>query len=198
METDDGRGPAEGAQAQIATAAVLWSTHQPLLARLLETDSTAARAFHEAETAGRNDLFVLVITDLVKSIVACPPGQEEAALEFGQTLRKVSGRLLESRPERDRRLALLRAELRTRQTDRSAVEQARARLMAVESDRRLLEAIASAKRRVDEVRADDRAVREAQREAEKLIEHIETPPEPLRVPVQLEDAPVEKSTADQV
>jgi hypothetical protein len=179
IETADGRGPAEGAQAHLATAPVLWSAHQPLLARLLEIDAAGARAFHEAESSGRNDLFLLVITDLVKSIVPCPEGQEEAALEFGQTVRRVSGELAATRPERHARLAALRSELRARQTDRTAVEQARARLMAVESDERLLGSIQAARRKVEEVRADDRAVREAQQEAERLIRDIAKPPEPL-------------------
>jgi hypothetical protein len=181
LQTADGTGPAEGAQAQVATAPVLWNAHQPLLTRLLEVDSSGARAFHEAESSGSNDLFVLVITDLVKSIVACPAGQEEAALEFGQTVRTVSARLAQTRPERDRRLAALRSELRTRQTDRTAVEQARARLMAVESDNTLLGTIRAAKRRLEEALADDTAVREAQQEADRLIQHIAKPPEPLSV-----------------
>jgi hypothetical protein len=181
LQTADGTGPAEGAQAQVATAPVLWNAHQPLLTRLLEVDSSGARAFHEAESSGSNDLFVLVITDLVKSIVACPAGQEEAALEFGQTVRTVSARLAQTRPERDRRLAALRSELRTRQTDRTAVEQARARLMAVESDKTLLGTIRAAKRQLEEVLADDTAVREAQQEADRLIQQIAKPPEPLSV-----------------
>jgi hypothetical protein len=181
IESADGKGPAEGAQVQVATASVLWSAHQPLLARLLEVDATAATPFHAAETSGGNDLFLLVITDLVKSLAACPPGQEEAALEFGQTVRKVSAGLAETRPERDRRLAALRSRLRDRQADRTAVEQARARLMAVENDKEFLETVGAARRRLEEVQADDSTVREAQREADRLIELIAQPPEPLSV-----------------
>jgi hypothetical protein len=181
IQTADGRGPAEGAQAQVATASVLWAAHQPLLSWLLEVDAAGAKAFHDAETSGRNELFVLVITDLVKSLAACPPGQEEAALEFGQTVRRVSTQLAETRPQRDRRLSELRSQLRARQSDRTAVEQARARLMAVESDRRLLETVSAAKRRLEEVQADDSAVREAQLEGDRLIQLIAKPPEPLTV-----------------
>jgi hypothetical protein len=196
IQTADGRGPAEGAQAQVATAPVLWGAHQPLLSRLLEVDSAGARAFHDAETSGRNDLFVLVITDLVKSIVACPTGQEEAALEFGQTVRKVSAQLAEARPARERRLSALRADLRARQTDRTAVEQARARLMAVESDRTLLGTIRAAKRRLEEVRADDTAVRESQHEMDRLVQHIAKPPEPLSVAPGFEGERVDESAED--
>jgi hypothetical protein len=196
IQTADGRGPAEGAQAQVATASVLWGAHQPLLTRLLEIDSTAARAFHDAESSGRNDLFVLVITDLVKSIVACPAGQEEAALEFGQTVRRVSAQLVESRPARDRRLAAIRAGLRARQTDRTAVEHARARLMAVESDRTLLGAIRAAKRRAEGARADDTAVREAQQEVDRLVRQIAQPPEPLSVAPGFEGERVDEPAED--
>jgi len=196
LETADGKGSAEGAQAQVATAPVLWNAHQPLLTRLLEVDSSGARAFHAAESSGSNDLFVLVVTDLVKSVVACPAGQEEAALEFGQTVRTVSARLVETRPERDRRLAAIRSELRSRQTDRTAVEQARARLMAVENDRTLLGTIRAAGRRLEEVRADDTAVQEAQQEADRLIQQIAKPPEPLSVAPGFEGERVDEPAED--
>jgi hypothetical protein len=195
VQTADGRGPAEGAQAHVATASVLWGAHQPLLARLLEVDAAGARAFHEAESSGRNDLFILIVTDLVKSIVPCPSGQEEAALEFGLTVKRVSAQLTETRREQEARLVAFRSELRTKQTDRTAVEQARARLMAVESDRRLLGSILAARRRVDEVRADDTAVREAQREAERLIQEIAKPPEPLSGPPGFQGERVDESAA---
>lgn len=196
IETADGRGPAEGAQAQVATAPVLWGAHQPLLSRLLEVDSAGARAFHDAETSGRNDLFVLVITDLVKTIVACPSGQEEAALEFGQTVRRVSARLVESRPVRERRLVALRSDLRARQTDRTALEEARARLMAVESDKTLLGTIRSAKRRLEQARADDTRLREAQQEVDRLVEQIAKPPEPLSVAPGFEGERLDESGED--
>jgi hypothetical protein len=196
LQTADGRGPAEGAQVHVATAPVLWSAYQPVLTRLLEVDSSGARAFHEAESSGRNDLFLLVITDLVKSIVACPPGQEETALEFGQTVKKASAQLVETRPERDRRLAALRSELRTKQTDRTAVEEAKARLMAIEADKGLLGAIRDARRRLEEVRADDTAVHEAQLEADRLIQQIAKPPEPLSVLPGSEGERVDESAAN--
>ena len=108
----------------------------------------------------------------------------------------MSAQLAESRPARDRRLAAIRADLRSRQTDRTAVEQARARLMAVESDRKLLGAIRAAKRRLEGAQADDTAVREAQQQAERLIQQIAKPPEPLSVLSGFEGERVDESAEE--
>jgi hypothetical protein len=179
IQTQDGRGPAEGARALIDTAPALWRSHQLLLSRLLEVDSAGARAFHEAESGGRPDLFLLLVTDLVKSIVPCPPESDEAARDFVREVATVSDRLAGARPQRDARLAAIRAEMQARLTDRSAIERAQARLAAARADKRLQGAIQLSRERLEQIRADDSAVRETQSRVHELIDEIATPPEPL-------------------
>ena len=179
IQTRDGRGPAEGARAMIDTAPALWRSQQLLLSRLLEVDSAGAREFHEAESGGRPDLFLLLVTDLVKSIVPCPPEAEEAARDFVRNVAAVSDRLTGARPQRDARLAAIRTEKQARQTDRSAVERAQARLAAARADKGLVGAIQTSRERLEQIRADDSAVREKQRRVHELIDEIATPPEPL-------------------
>jgi hypothetical protein len=163
----------------IDTAPALWRSQQLLLSRLLEVDSAGAREFHEAESGGRPDLFLLLVTDLVKSIVPCPPEAEEAARDFVRNVAAVSDRLTGARPQRDARLAAIRTEKQARQTDRSAVERAQARLAAARADKGLVGAIQTSRERLEQIRADDSAVREKQRRVHELIDEIATPPEPL-------------------
>jgi hypothetical protein len=196
VQTRDGRGPAEGARALIDTAPALWRSQQLLLSRLLEVDSEGARAFHEAESGGRPDLFLLLVTDLVKSIVPCPPGTEEAARDFVREVAVVSDRLAAARPQRDARLAAIRTEMQVRQTDRSAIEQAHAHLAASKADKRLLGAIGIARERVEQIRADDSAVKETQRRVDELINQIATPPEPLFAVSGGEESGTHESRAD--
>jgi hypothetical protein len=179
LETPDGRGPAEGARVLLDTAPVLWSAQQLLLSRLLEVDSAGARAFHEAESNGRPDLFLLVLTDLVRTIVPCRPGEEDAARHFVLEVKTVSDRLLARRPKLDTRLAAIRAEMEARMTDRSGIERAQARLAAAKADRGLLAAVRIARERIDEIRADDSGLRQAQEQVRGLIDEIGKRPEPL-------------------
>ena len=179
IETPDGRGPAEGARVLVDTAPALWSAQQPLLSRLLEVDSGGARAFHQAESNGRPDLFLLVLTDLVRSIVLCSPGEEDAARHFAREVKTVSDRLLARRPKLDARLAAIRAELQARITDHSGIERAQARLAAAKADKGLLAAVRIARERIEEIRADDSGLRQAQEHVRELIDEIGKRPEPL-------------------
>jgi hypothetical protein len=180
VETPDGVGPADGARALLDTAGALWREEQPLLSRMLEVDCRGAREFHEAEASGRPDLFLLVVTDLVKSVVQCPPTEEDAAGHFAREVNRVSGLLAAARPEREATLQGAREELQSRLNDRSAVEAAEARLAAVKSDSALLEAIEAAKQRAEEVRADETDLRRTEDQISEVMAEIATPPEPLR------------------
>jgi hypothetical protein len=179
IETPDGRGPAEGARVLLDSAPSLWRAQQLLLSRLLEVDSAGARAFHEAESNGRPDLFLLVLTDLVRSIVPCQPGEEDSARQFVHQVTTVSDRLLARRPKLDARLAAIRAEMHVRLSDRSGIEVAQARLAAARSDRGLLAAVRIARDKIDEIRADDSGLRQAQEKVRELIDEIGKRPEPL-------------------
>lgn len=179
IETPDGRGPVEGSQAIIDTAPGLWKAQRPLLCRLLEMDSAGARSFHEAESSGTKSLFLLVITDLVKSIVPCPSGEEEAALQFARTLGRVSAQRASTRPQRDDGLGRMEEELRARRADRSVIDQAKSRRDRIQTDKRLQATIRLAREKVEQVRADDSAILRAQEEVERLVAVIARPPEPL-------------------
>jgi hypothetical protein len=179
IETPDGRGPAEGARALLDTAPAIWSAQPLLLARMLEVDSSGARTFHEAESGGRQDLFLLVVTDLVKSVVHCPLEQVDAAREFVLEVTSVSDRLLAARPQQDARITAMRAELQARLTDYSAVERAQAHLAAVEADSGLFAAASMARESVEEIRADDSEIRRAEERVQDLIDELARPPDPL-------------------
>jgi hypothetical protein len=179
IETPDGRGPAEGARAFLDTAPAIWKAQQPLLSRMLEVDSTGARTFHVAESSGHPDLFLVIATDLVKSVVHCPVEEMDAARHFALEVARVSDRLLAARPQQDASVGAMRAELQARLTDGSGVEQAQAHLAAVKAEKGLLGAVISARQRVDQIRADDSQVRLAQERVHDLIDELATPPDPL-------------------
>lgn len=180
IETPDGKGLVEGAEAIADTAPALWKTHSPLLTRLMQMDSTGARAFHEAESAGGSQLFLLVITDAVKSVVACPPGEEEAAKQFARTVGRTSAERVAARPARDAWLAGIEAQLRAGLSDQTAIDRARDRRAKVESDKRLRAAVHLAEEKIAQIEADDTATVSAQERVNALIAAIAQPPEPLR------------------
>jgi hypothetical protein len=179
IRTPDGIGPVEGAWAAVGTAAALWTAHQPVLASLLSINASGAEAFHEAESGGGDGLFLLVATDLAKTVVPCPQGQEDSAVAFARTVEKTAAELRAARPEREARLAALTAELSARRQDRSAVQQAEARKTRIETDKRLLSAIRAAREKVEAMRADDAEIRRAQARVDTLVAIVATPPEPL-------------------
>jgi hypothetical protein len=179
IETPDGRGPAEGARALLDTAPAIWRAQHLLLSRMLQVDSTGARTFHEAESSGHPDLFLVIVTDLVKSVVHCPVEEMDAARHFALEVARVSDRLLAARPQHDAHVGAIRGELQERLSDCSAIERAQARLAAVEAEKELLGTVTTARQRVDQIRADDSRVRLAQERVHDLIDELARPPDPL-------------------
>ena len=154
IDTPDGRGPVDGGEVHVGTAAELWAKHRPVLTELLLLESTGAGRFHESLAVDGEEGYALVLTRHVSSIVPFPPGEAEAAREFARRLEEANR---DSSAEHRRRQEQVRAAEEAMEValgDSSRVDAARAELERAMGDPELEAPIRDAERRL---RAAERA-----------------------------------------
>ena len=180
IDTPDGRGPVDGAQVHVGSAAELWAKHRPVLTELLMLDSTGAGRFHESLAAEGDEGYALLVTRHVRSIVPFPPGDAEEAKEFA---RQVEEAARDSSAEHRRWQEQVRAAeeaLEVAMGDSSRVDAARAELERAMADPELETPIREAERRLRAGERPPAALESARVKVREAAAELLRPPPPLR------------------
>ena len=180
IDTADGRGPVDGAEAYVGTAPELWKRHRDVLAELLRLESAAAGRFHESLVVGGDEGYALVVTRHVRSIVPFPPGEAADADAFARKLAESAAAYGEQRREWEEQVRAAEEALVVAIGDSSRVDKARADLEQGMADPDLDAPARAAERRLraaERPPADLEAARARVREA---AEALLKPPPPLR------------------
>jgi hypothetical protein len=182
IETPDGRGPVEGARGVVGSAAELAAQERELIGELWLLEAANAVAMHDALAAGSSDLFVLVATTRVSTIVPVPDGAEEEARDFVTALQELVRDGALGRRRWEAQVAAAEGALEAALADTSAVDDARAELERARLDPELAAPVKAAERRLREAQRPTPVLAAAEERVGSLVEAV------LHAPADLQPA----------
>ncbi|HEX6347886.1 MAG TPA: hypothetical protein VF160_00655 [Candidatus Dormibacteraeota bacterium] len=180
VETADGRGPVDGAEAHVGTAPALWKAHRSTLAELLRLEVAGAVRFHESLTAEGDEEYLLLLTRHVRSIVPFPPGDGDQARAFAKALQAAAGGSDSERRAWEEQVRAAEEALEVAIGDATRVDAARAELERRMADPELEAPIREAERGLRAAEREPAALAAARQRVQDAVAGLLKPPAPLR------------------
>ncbi len=180
VDTPDGRGPLEGAEAVVAGAGELWASHRETLNQLGLLEAMHAGRFFDALVTGADlETYLLVLTPYARSLVPVDPGQEEAAREFAAQLKAAARKAGKLLAEREAQVQAAEAALHAAMEDTAAVDEARAAFEGAAADAERNRPVAEAEAEANRAAGPTPEIEAARARVDAVAERLLEPPPPL-------------------